>query len=127
MSFIPQKADKYIFCICLNQPPYGGFFKSYAEKVHIRFSHYHLNKQKYPIVSIKTASSTATAHSGSTIPATIPTQKVKAANPTALQPSIITATTPFRKPPFRYHVRLIKNFIFYSMLTKKNCENCKNT
>jgi len=51
----------------------------------VKDSYYHLNKHKYPINNINTASKKATILIGSSNPATIPEQKVKQDNPTDLQ------------------------------------------
>ena len=74
---------------------------------------HHLNKQQYPIITIRIASSTATAQRGRTRPASIPTQNVSAASPTALHPSTSISN---------HSLRLI---IIHSIHITKKCANKK--
>jgi len=48
---------------------------------------YHLKRHKYAIKTIRSDSTIATMYKGNTRPASIPTQKVSAARPMALQPN----------------------------------------
>jgi len=75
---------------------------------------HHLNRQQYPIMTINTASKTATAQRGRTRPASIPTQNVSAASPTALQPSTSISN---------HSLRLI---ILHSIHYPKKCAKQKN-